>query len=69
MQRMVDMTKGVDPEFIVITGDLIDEFYVTRNDLNVLINLIYQYISLLEIMNIIYQKELSRMLFLKQRFN
>ncbi|MCI5051231.1 MAG: metallophosphoesterase [Candidatus Pacebacteria bacterium] len=35
MQRMIDKIAKVDPEFVVITGDFIDEFYVTREDINI----------------------------------
>lgn len=35
MQRIVDRINEVDPEFIVITGDFIDEFYVEPKDINV----------------------------------
>jgi predicted MPP superfamily phosphohydrolase len=32
-QKVVDMIAGIDPEFVVITGDFIDEFYVTSYDI------------------------------------
>lgn len=34
-QRIIDGIKSVDPEFVVITGDFIDEFYVEPSDINV----------------------------------
>jgi len=33
-QRIIDNIQQIDPEFVVITGDFIDEFYVEPKDIN-----------------------------------